>query len=57
MITQTYLESRPDLCCRSSNRRRGQIEGYYPTSYCIRYLAADEGYTVSLEEFVRRSAG
>jgi hypothetical protein len=57
MITRAYLESRPDLCVPIKQPQAWQIEGYYPTTYCIRYLADDERYTVSLEEFVRRPAG
>ena len=30
--------------------------GYYPTTYCIRHLPDDERYTVSLEDFVHRTA-
>ena len=57
MITRAYLESRPDLCVPIKQPQAWQIEGYYPTTYCIRYLADDERYTVSLEEFVHRPAG
>jgi hypothetical protein len=56
MITQAYLESRPDLCAPIKQPQAWAIEGYYPTTYCIRYLAADERYTVSLEEFAHRPA-
>jgi hypothetical protein len=56
MITQTYLESRPDLCVPIKQPQGWETEGYYPTTYCIRYLAAGERYTVSLEDFVHRNA-
>jgi hypothetical protein len=57
MITQAYLESRPDLCAPIKQPQAWEVEGYYPTTYCIRYLPDDERYTVSLEEFVHRPAG
>jgi hypothetical protein len=57
MITRAYLESRPDLCVPIKQPQAWQIEGYYPTNYCIRYMADDKRYTVSLEEFVHRPAG
>ena len=56
MITLAYLETRPDLCVPIKQPQAWQTEGYYPTTYCIRYLAGDERYTVSLEEFVHRTA-
>jgi hypothetical protein len=57
MITRAYLESRPDLCVPIKQPQAWAIAGYYPTTYCIRYLADDKRYTVSLEEFVHRPAG
>jgi hypothetical protein len=57
MITQAYLESRPDLCVPIKQPQAWAIEGYYPTTYCIRYLADEERYTVSLEGFAHRRAG
>jgi hypothetical protein len=56
MVTLAYFESRPDSCVPIKQPEAWQAEGYYPTSYCIRYLADAERYTVSLEDFVRRSA-
>ena len=47
MITQTYLESRPDLCVPIKQPQAWAIEGYYPTTYCIRYLADDEIHRVA----------
>jgi hypothetical protein len=57
MITLAYLETRPDVCVPIKQPEAWEIEGYYPTSYCIRHLTADQRYTVSLEDFVRRTAG
>ena len=37
MITRAYLESRPDLCVPIKQPQAWAIEGYYPTTYCIRY--------------------
>lgn len=56
MITLAYLESRPELCAPIKQPEAWAIEGYYPTSYCIRHLTDEEMYTVSLEEFVHRTA-
>ncbi|MGH6920625.1 MAG: hypothetical protein ACREJ0_23310 [Geminicoccaceae bacterium] len=56
MITLAYLESRPDSCVPIKQPQAWATEGYYPTTYCIRYLANDERYTVSLEDFVHRTA-
>ena len=56
MITLAYLQTRPDLCVPIKQPQAWETEGYYPTSYCIRYLADGERYTVSLEDFVHRTA-
>jgi hypothetical protein len=56
MITLAYLQTRPDLCVPIKQPQAWAREGYYPTSYCIRYLADGERYTVSLEDFVHRTA-
>jgi hypothetical protein len=56
MITLAYLETRPDLCVPIKQPQAWKTEGYYPTRYCIRHVADDDRYTVSLEDFVRRSA-
>jgi hypothetical protein len=56
MITLAYLETRPNLCVPIKQPQSWATEGYYPTTYCIRHLADDERYTVSLEDFVRRAA-
>ena len=56
MVTLAYFESRPNSCVPIKQPEAWEAEGYYPTSYCIRYLADAERYTVSLEDFVRRSA-
>ena len=56
MVTLAYLQTRPDLCVPIKQPRAWATDGYYPTTYCIRYLADEERYTVSLEGFVRRTA-
>jgi hypothetical protein len=55
MITLAYLQTRPSACVPIKQPQAWETEGYYPTTYCIRYLA-DERYTVSLEDFVHRTA-
>ena len=56
MITRAYLQTRPDLCAPIKQPEAWVTEGYYPTAYCIRHLADDERYTVTLEDFVHRTA-
>ncbi|HEX6112417.1 MAG TPA: hypothetical protein VFZ10_08920 [Geminicoccaceae bacterium] len=56
MITQAFLESRPDLCAPIKQPQAWEIEGYYPTTYCIRHLPDEGRFTVSLEDFVHRAA-
>ena len=56
MVTLAYFQSRPDLCVPIKQPQAWEHDGYYPTTYCIRYLADHERYTVSLEDFVRRTA-
>jgi hypothetical protein len=56
MVTLAYLQTRPDSCVPIKQPQAWETEGYYPTTYCIRYLADDERYTVSLEDFIRRAA-
>lgn len=56
MVTLAYFQSRPDSCVPIKQPEAWETEGYYPTAYCIRYLADDGRYTVSLEQFVLRTA-
>ena len=56
MITRAFLETRPELCAPIKQPDAWQIEGHYPTTYCIRHRAEDARYTVSLEDFVHRTA-
>jgi hypothetical protein len=56
MVTLAYFQSRPNSCVPIKQPKSWEAEGYYPTTYCIRYLADDERYTVSLEDFARRTA-
>ena len=56
MITLAYFQTRPDLCVPIKQPQAWQADGWYPTTYCIRHLADDERYTVSLEDFVSRTA-
>lgn len=56
MITRTYLDSRPDMCAALKLPQAWEISGYYPTKYCIRYRDGEGRYTVSLEDFMYRSA-
>ena len=56
MITLPYLETRPDVCAPIKQPTAWEVDGWYPTTYCIRYLADEGRYTVSLEDFVQRTA-
>jgi hypothetical protein len=55
MITLAYLD-RPETCAPIKQPKAWATEGYYPMTYCIRYLPAEERYTVTLEDFVHRTA-
>lgn len=54
MITRDFLLSQPDVCAALKLPQAWETSGYYPTKYCIRYLADKGEYRVSLEEFVMR---
>ena len=56
MITLAFLQSRPDLCTPIKQPEAWETAGWYPTTYCIRHRPDEERYTVSLEDFVHRSA-
>ena len=56
MITRDFLASRPDMCAELKLPQAWEVPGNYPRKYCIRYHAGDGRYTVSLEDFVLRSA-
>lgn len=57
MVTQAYLLSRPAECFPIKSPPSVGVRGFYPTRYCIRYLAPTDEYTVSMENFVLRDAG
>lgn len=57
MISLAYLQSRPSGCFPLKLPEAWEVAGAYPTEYCIRYLADERQYTVSLERFVQREAG
>lgn len=57
MITTAFLEEKPEEACAEIAMPEAMPEaGYYPTQYCIRYMAGEDGgegaYAVSLESFV-----
>lgn len=56
MITHAYLASKPTMCAPIKLPQAWAVAGAYPTRYCIRHLAAEDRYTVSIEGFVQRSA-
>jgi hypothetical protein len=56
MVTRAYLLSRPAKCFPLKSPPAVDVTGYYPTVSCIRYLAPEDAYTVSMEGFVLRKA-
>ena len=56
MVSLAYLLSKPDRCYPIKRAAGVERAGYYPTVSCVRYDAARDAYTVSMEEFVRREA-
>jgi len=57
MITLAFLEERNEEVCTPIAMPEAMSEpGFYPTEYCIRYLAGDGdgngAFAVSLEKFV-----
>lgn len=56
MVTLAYLQTRPSSCVPIKQPEAWETAGWYPTTYCIRHLPDEERYTVSLEDFVERTA-
>ena len=54
MLSRDYLLSKPDRCHPIKAAAGVDQAGYYPTSSCVRYDAARDSYTVSIEDFVLR---
>jgi len=56
MVDRGYLLSKPSVCNPIPAAQAVAVAGLYPTRSCIRYVAARNAYTVSLEGFVKRDA-
>lgn len=56
MVTRSYLLSKPDQCSPIKAPKAFAAAGYYPTSTCTRYDPRTDSYTVSIENFVLRTA-
>ena len=56
MVDLAYLKSKPAECFPIPAPEAVAVTGYYPTQSCIRYVAATNSYTVSLEGFAMRQA-
>ena len=55
MNTIATLKERPRrLCTPIKQPAEYQVEGYYPTEYCIRYYPRSRSYTVSMDKMVFR---
>jgi hypothetical protein len=57
MITHKFLSGKPDMCKPIKQPTAWARAGYYPTRYCMVYLAGPGVYTISLEGMVYRNAG
>ena len=57
MVTLAFIASKPDMCAKINQPAAFEMAGAYPTRYCIRYLAGEDAYAISIEDFVRREAG
>jgi len=56
MVTRAHLLSRPNTCHPIKQAAAVATAGYYPTVSCIRHDATTGDYSVSMEEFVLRTA-
>jgi hypothetical protein len=54
MVSQAFLQSRPDRCTPVRAPKVYATPGYYPTTYCVRYDPATSTYRVTLEGLVQR---
>lgn len=54
MITKAYIESKPNVTMPLKLPAQYGQDGYYPTSYSIRYDAKRKEYTIALEEMKLR---
>ena len=57
MVSHAFLMSRPQQCTPLRTPEAYAVEGYYPTSYCVRHDAGSGTYRVTLEGLVHRRAG
>lgn len=57
MITTEFLTSISEECVPIKQPAAWEVAGYYPTQYCMRHLADEDAYAVSLEGFVHHEAG
>lgn len=56
MVSRAYLLRRPDTCSPIKSPKAVARTGFYPTVSCLRHEPAAGEYTVSLEQFVYRTA-
>ncbi|MDX1429665.1 MAG: hypothetical protein R3282_05220, partial [Rhodothermales bacterium] len=56
MLTRAYILSKPDTCHAIKSPPAVGLSGFYPTRSCVRYDAASDAYTVSMEDFTFREA-
>ena len=51
MITRAFLLGKPSQCIDFKQPSSYEVDGWYPTQYCMRYEQSTNSYTVSLEGF------
>lgn len=56
MVTRDHILSKPNRCEPIKAPKAFATRGYYPTVSCIRHDAANDIYTVSMEQSVLREA-
>jgi hypothetical protein len=56
MLTTDFLKAREDVCEAIKAPKAMPEAGWYPTRYCVRYVADEDAYTVSLDSFRRFQA-
>ena len=56
MADRAFMLSKPNACYPIPQPEAVAVSGYYPTQSCVRYVAGQDAYTVSLEGFRMRQA-
>jgi hypothetical protein len=54
MVSQAYLEARPDFAAAVAAPDEYSLQAYYPTQYRVRYDDQEQGFVISLENLVSK---